>query len=215
MTTVRIEPTDEVKVPYSTEEETPSTFAEELEVAAATAETLVDLGAPLEFEGNGDSLRNLLKNTITGKNKKALTSLPTAAAAGAFLREYGQMVAMDVVEIRTAITNKLLEIANCGDRRYELKALELLGKHSDVGLFTERSEITINHNDPVKLEEAIKERIKRLIHAEVIEASPASLDLDSELDIAPFAMRGGRMKSVSETIEAEWEDVEQEGGIYD
>ena len=38
-----------------------------------------------------------------------------------------------------------MEIANCGDARYELKALELLGKHSDIGYFTERSEITINY----------------------------------------------------------------------
>ena len=35
-----------------------------------------------------------------------------------------------------------MEIADCGDTRYELKALELLGKHSDIGIFTERSEIT-------------------------------------------------------------------------
>jgi hypothetical protein len=40
----------------------------------------------------------------------------------------------------------LLEIADCGDAKHELKAIEMLGKHSDIALFKERSEITINYN---------------------------------------------------------------------
>jgi hypothetical protein len=66
----------------------------------------------------------------------------------------------------------LMEIANCGDARYELKALELLGKHSDIGLFTDRSEITINYKNPEDLENAIKERVKRLLNADVIDVTP-------------------------------------------
>lgn len=210
MSAVRIEPTNEVKVPYRTENDTSKTFIEELEVAGNTAEMLVELGAPLELE-DSSHLKGLLRAAIDKKDKKALTHKATALAAGVFLRKYGELVAMDVAQVRTAITNKLLEIADCGDRRYELKALELLGKHSDVGLFTERSEVTINHNDPAKLEEAIKQRIKRLLHAEIIEVSPTSFNLDDELDVAPFAQRGGKPK---EAVEAEWIDIE-EGGIDD
>ena len=74
-----------------------------------------------------------------------------------------------------------MELADCGDPRYELKALELLGKHSDIGLFTERSEITINYQDPKELEDAIKERVKRLLNADVIDVTPLGADLDEEL----------------------------------
>jgi hypothetical protein len=87
-------------------------------------------------------------------------------------------------EVRSAITTKLMEIANCGDPRYELKALELLGKHSDIGLFTERSEITINHKSSSDLEDAIKERIKRLLNAEIVDVTPIADSLDLELGIA-------------------------------
>jgi hypothetical protein len=86
--------------------------------------------------------------------------------------------------VRTAITNKLIEIANCGETKYELKALELLGKHSDIGLFTERSEININYNSPEALESAIKERVKRLLNADVIDITPLGMDLDEELGFA-------------------------------
>ena len=93
---------------------------------------------------------------------------------------------MDVASARAAITNKLMELANCGDPKYELKALELLGKHSDIGLFTERSEVTINYKNPEDLESAIKERIKRLLNADVIDITPLNSNLDDELGVAEY-----------------------------
>jgi hypothetical protein len=89
---------------------------------------------------------------------------------------------MDVATARAAITNKLMELANCGDPKFELKALELLGKHSDIGIFTERSEITINYKNPEELENAIKERVKRLLNANTIDITPLSQSIESELE---------------------------------
>jgi hypothetical protein len=86
---------------------------------------------------------------------------------------------MDAAQARAAITNKLMEIADCGDPRYELKALELLGKHSDIGIFTERSEITVNYRNPEELEKAIKERVKNLLNATVVE----TISLDDQLGV--------------------------------
>ena len=77
-----------------------------------------------------------------------------------------------------------MEIATCGDIKFELKALELLGKHSDIGLFTQKSEITINYKNPDDLENAIKERVKRLLNADVIDVTPLNSNLDDELGVA-------------------------------
>jgi hypothetical protein len=90
-----------------------------------------------------------------------------------------------------------MEIANCGDPRYELKALELLGKHSDIGLFTERSEITINYRNPEELENAIKERIKRLLNASIVDVTPLGADLDAKLG---FAEDVPRKKSLADEL---------------
>ncbi len=98
------------------------------------------------------------------------------------MRTYGQQLAMDAAQARAAITNKLMELADCGDPRYELKALELLGKHSDIGIFTERSEITIKYKDPDDLENEIKERVKRLLNANVVETVSLDESLDDILD---------------------------------
>jgi hypothetical protein len=96
-------------------------------------------------------------------------------------------LAADVSDVRSALTNKLLELANCGDPRFELKALELLGKHSDIALFTERSEVTVNYKNSTDLESAIKERIKRLLKTDVVDVEPITPRadvLDAELGVA-------------------------------
>jgi len=185
MPIVQIEPTDEHPVPYDTGPETASTFIEELEIAGKTAELQVDLGAPLEVaEEDTARHQSLLREAIKNKKSSSLTNVNTAFAAAAFLKTYGQQLALDVASARAAVTNKLMELANCGDPKFELKALELLGKHSDIGLFTERSEITINYKNPEDLENAIKERVKRLLNADIIDITPLNNDLDEELGVA-------------------------------
>lgn len=185
MPTIQIEPTADKPVPFNTDDEVPSTFIEEVAVAGATAELQVAMGAPLEVdESTAEKEKALIEQAITQKKAKNLTNPNTAFAAAAFLRTYGQMIALDVAQARSAITHKLMEIANCGDPKFELKALELLGKHSDIGLFTERSEITINYKDPKDLEEAIKERVKRLLNADVVDVTPIGADLDDVLGVA-------------------------------
>lgn len=185
MPTVHIEPTSDHPVPFSTEDEVASTFVEEIAIAGNTAELQVELGAPLEVdEKTAAQEQNLIEQAIKNRKTKNLTNPNTAFAAAAFLRTYGQQMALDVAQARAAITNKLMELANCGDPRYELKALEMLGKHSDIGLFTERSEITINYKDPSELENAIKERVKRLLNADIIDVTPIGADLDEQLGVA-------------------------------
>jgi hypothetical protein len=55
-----------------------------------------------------------------------------------------------------------------------------LGKHSDIGIFTERSEITVHHKSSVDLENSIKERIKRLLNSDITDITPLD-DLDAQL----------------------------------
>lgn len=185
MPVVNLEPDNTHPIPFDTDDQEAPTFAEEVAVAANTAEAQVALGASLEVDPvTAEREKSLIEQVVKNRQTKPLTNPNTAFAAAAFLRTYGQQLAIDAAQARAAVTNKLLEIANCGDPRYELKALELLGKHSDIGLFTERSEITINYKDPTELENAIKERVKRLLNAEVVDVTPIGADLDDQLGVA-------------------------------
>jgi hypothetical protein len=44
-----------------------------------------------------------------------------------------------------------------------MRSLELLGKIGDVGLFIERSEVTVKHKTTIELQASIKERISKLL----------------------------------------------------
>lgn len=185
MPVVKVEPTDEYPVPYRTGEEKPSNFMDELQVTSLTAELMEQLGAPVEVDpATFDQEKKLVDAVINDHKTAPLKNLPTALGAAAFLKAYGASRALDIDQVRAALTNKLLEIADCGETKYELKAIELLGKHSDIGLFTERSEVNITYNTPESLEKAIKERVKRLLNADVIDMKPLGMDLDEELGVA-------------------------------
>lgn len=184
MTIVKIEPTKDVPIPYDTSDETAPTLIEAMAVAGNTAELQLELGAPLELDDSRAAKAvQKLEEVIKTHRRAPLSNQSVALTAAAFLREYASALALDVAAARSAITYKLMEIANCGDPKHELRALELLGKHSDIGLFTERSEITITHKDPNSLEEAIKDRVKRILNAEVIDMMPIHTELEDELGV--------------------------------
>ena len=183
MPIVEVEPSNDHPVPYDTSAEKTKTLVEEIEVAGNTAELQVELGASLDIsEGDVEREKELLRAVAEAKKPSNLTNQTTAFSAATFLRAYGSQLALDAAEARAAITNNLMEIADCGDPRYELKALELLGKHSDIGIFTERSEITVNYKSPEDLEKAIKDRVKNLLNATVVDVTPAGGASEEELD---------------------------------
>ena len=184
MPNVFIEPTKDKPIPYDLRDQKPASLMEELAVAGNTAELQEALGATLDLnDADLEREKALIDAVLRKKQTQHLTQPNTAFAAAAFLRSYGQHLAMDAAQARAAITNKLMELANCGDPRYELKALELLGKHSDIGIFTERSEITINYKNPEELENEIKARVKRLLNASVVSTQSLEVSLDEELGI--------------------------------
>jgi hypothetical protein len=184
MPIAKIEPTDKHPIPYSLDADEPEDYLTQVLIAGNTADVLEQLGAPLEVDDSTfHKEKALITAALKGKDPNALRKYPTALAASAFVKRYGMGIAHEVSEVRTALTNKLLEIADCGDIKHELRAIELLGKHVDIGLFTERSELTVNYKDPESLEKAIKERVKRLLNADIIDVTSVGLDLDEELGI--------------------------------
>jgi hypothetical protein len=72
--------------------------------------------------------------------------------------------------------------------------LELLGKHSDVGLFSEKQEVTITHQTTDELKEKLRAKLQRLIRRDgnpepakvsTIEMGGEIIDVDAELGLSP------------------------------
>ena len=106
------------------------------------------------------------------------------------LQEFGQSVAESATQIRHLVTNKLLLESENPDPRVRIRALELLGKISDVSLFAEKSEVTITHQSTDDLRAKLRQKLEKLVNPPEELGAPIVfegevIDIDAELGIEP------------------------------
>jgi len=150
--TLFIEP--EIGVPF-TDDMPNIDLKERAEVACKTAQKLAEHGLDLSPTGEDEDTAAKLalayadnpeKTSKKVTTKKAATLTPASIVlTNNILQEFGHSVAESATQIRHLVTNKLLLESENADPRIRIRALELLGKISDVGLFAEKSEVTITH----------------------------------------------------------------------
>ena len=178
---IELQPSADKPMPFDLSDEQPKTHADSIAVATNTVDLIERLGGSLDFDAKDFQAAAAL---ATGKTKPSVpTTIQRSGVAKVLalaVKEHDFQVFADVQQARNFVTNKLVALADCGDVKIEIKALELLGKHSDIGLFTERSEITVHHTTSSSLEASIKERVKRLMNAEITDVTPFD-DLDAHL----------------------------------
>jgi hypothetical protein len=183
-----ITPDSDHPLPETFEDQVASSYAENARVAASTATLLSELGMPFEMtEEDEKKAQSLFRSVDTTKkvqnNPQQLYDAPVAIRLQALLSEYDKAIVADAAQARTYITNRLLDISACGDTKHELRALELLGKMSDIGAFTEKSEITITHKTSDDLRKAIEDKLKRLLLMNTANAEEVRPRAEEELGL--------------------------------
>jgi hypothetical protein len=173
---IPVEPNLDRPIPVQAQPEIGRTYEDRLKVAGNTAMLLNELGveddlSPEEKEKAAQMMAKLKpaddKSSPPIAEEKDLKNYSVALAIGNYLNEYEKQIVADKVQVRTVVVNRLMEISQDEDNKVAIKALELLGKASD--LFTERSEITITHQTSDELKSAIKERIKLLMQTQQLD----------------------------------------------
>lgn len=189
---LNIEPDSNVPIPDSLEDQIASSFAENARVAASTATLMSELGLPFEMTEDDEKRAQALFRTVDSKkkNKKDESHNPpdlyngaVAIRLQALLSEYDKAIVADSAQARTYIMNRLLDLSACGDTKHELRALELLGKMSDIGAFTEKSEITITHKTSDDLRKAIEDKLKRMLLLNTANAEEVKPKTEEELGL--------------------------------
>ena len=117
--------------------------------------------------------------------KKAATLTPASIVlTNNILQEFGHSVAESATQIRYLVTNKLLLESENADPRIRIRALELLGKISDVGLFAEKSEVTVTHQSTEDLRNKLRGKLEKIISTtdvdDIQEAEYEDVVLDGE-----------------------------------
>jgi len=146
----------------------------ETRVAAAMA-ALVDVDGLPDPSDVAERDKDTARAIFTGQQRASdedLSSPPVVVYLQSLLNEYDKIVIKSAAQLRTYVTNKLLAETANPDPRIRLKSLELLGKVSDVGLFTDKTEITMRHRPTEELEQLLRERLTKVIEGDVVPTQP-------------------------------------------
>lgn len=185
--TMIVEP--ELGVPMK-KEKVPIDFKDRVESAANTASELEEHGLDLEPSKEDKDIaaklvtsyaENSEKTSNKVTDKKIATLTPASLRlTDSILKEFGRSVVESSVQIRHLVTNKLLLETDNPDPRVRIRALELLGKISDVGLFTDKSEVTITHQSTDDLREKLRLKLSKLVNppeeAVILDGEPVNVD---------------------------------------
>jgi hypothetical protein len=147
----------------------------------ATSDWLKDLGVdddeavvdPSQKHAAREAFVALATHTEPKSAKEALMKVETPAAVRhivTMLTAYDWEFVQQAKELRGMAVAKIVEETEHPDARIRLKALELLGRVTEVGLFTERIEIKKTDLSDTELDQKIKEKLNRL--AGVIDIKP-------------------------------------------
>ena len=126
---------------------------------------------------------------VTNARAAKLTP-PSLVLVDSILQNFGHNIAESAAQIRHMVTNKLIEETENPDPRIRIRALEMLGKISDVGLFTEKTEITITHQTTDDLKERLRAKITKLVNPpkeeDIVDAvviDDEEIDVDAEFGL--------------------------------
>jgi len=144
---------------------------EKAKVACQTALALNKMGMPIEMDEEDDLFAKQVITQEVKPTTKQIFKPGVAIKLGAILTEYDVQVARDAAQLRTVATNKLIEMLDDPDPKVKLKAVEMIGKIADVGLFAERTEITIINKTTEELEKELVGMFKDYIDVETKEVT--------------------------------------------
>jgi hypothetical protein len=141
----------------------PLSERERIHVCAMTAIAELQLGADINISEEDDALAQQIVVDGRAPTSYERTKPGLIIKLEALLSEYDYQVVHDAVLLRTYVTNRLILESNDPDPKNRLRALEMLGKISDVGLFADKKEITVTHKSDAELEKELKESLAILL----------------------------------------------------
>ena len=179
-----------IPFPVDTTPEELSDFREKAKAFVRTIEELEVSGLAVSIS---DEDRAVSHQMLAEQKTAPARSLTPGAIKhlDAILSEYDREVLDVHSRLRNYVTNKLIMETVDPDAKVRLKALELLGKTTGVGAFSERVDVNVTHRTVQDIEAEIRKTLQIFDgdYAEVSEPTPTpSLsDIDSDGELSPIA----------------------------
>ena len=170
-------------MPINTTPEEIEDFREKARAFCETVQELIKNGAEVEITPEDEENAVYLFTEQTPLTKKVTPG--AVLKLEALLSAYDHELLNAAQRLRTFVTNRLIEETENEKPSDRLRALELLGKISEVGLFAEKMQIDVVHRKSTDIEAEILKRLDNYIEAEVVQKplDLLALDLDAELGL--------------------------------
>jgi hypothetical protein len=158
--------------------------AQTIDAQVKTAEWLKELGLDddeeIETKADAQAARKSFASIVTGQTapntQVALSQIKTPAAVQhlvGMLTAYDWQFVEQARELRGYAVAQILEETKHSDARIRLKALDMLGKVTEVALFTDRIEVKKADLTDDELETRIKDKLNRFMQVvDVIDVTP-------------------------------------------
>lgn len=165
-----IEPESGIPFPFDTQPEEIPAWRDKAKAAVASLHHLIEMGASMEVtpedrQAAREAVAEDKTIKITEKNAGQLVHLE------AILSEYDRDLLNVSSRLRSYVTNKLLMETVDPDPKVRIKALELLGKVTSVGLFSERIDINVTHRTVEQIDTELEQLFEKYL-GEVDEVKP-------------------------------------------
>ena len=144
-----------------------------IDAKVKTAQWLKDLELEddeIESKADAEAARKSFASLVTGQSvattQQALANVKAPAAVQhlvGMLTAYDWAFVEQAKELRGYAVAQILEEVKHPDARIRLKALDMLGKVTEVALFTERVEVKKTEMSDTELETRIKEKLNRFM----------------------------------------------------
>ena len=173
-----VTPELDVPVPFSLTAEEARDLHARAQAAFNTVEFLTENGMQLPTVTNADkkeAREQFFETPTAGKE------ISTAAAIilKGMLDEYDVEVVRNAAQVRNYVKMRLMMLTGSDKESTQLKALELLGKMSDVGAFAERLEINVTHRTTEELQAELATKLSSYMDG-IIDVEAKSIEIKEE-----------------------------------
>jgi len=185
---IRVVPEVTIPIPVDLTPQEAKTLHERAKAAFKTAEFLIAMGHKVTKEGMMENQKESARQ-FTGSPvaQRRPFNTETALWMDDLLQRYNNAIVEDTVRLKTYVTTRLVEESDGEKAADRLRALESLGRLTQLGLFADKLEISVNNKSTDELKEELNKKLARYmgvveeVKEEKTKEKEMVIDLDAEL----------------------------------
>jgi hypothetical protein len=185
---IRVVPEVTIPIPVDLTPQEAKTLHERAKAAFKTMEFLAAMGLEPKKENMQAAKREAERQFADSPAaQRRPFNVETTLWLDKLLSEYNNAIVDDTIRLKTYVTTRLVEESDGEKAADRLRALESLGRLSQLGMFADKVEISVNHKTTDELKEELEKKLSRYmgvaqeVKAEQIKEKVQVIDLDIEL----------------------------------